>query len=137
MENDRFKGTPRPPWLPNAHHAEESSPGLLTSIIVITPLRASDSDFTEETTTKDDFSKRPHDAHASPCLTDDPSRRRLAAPISKLSSEEEMGRTHADEGLRYRATTKHVIVSTHRSGSSSYLHQQDTNRKMSQARRNI
>jgi hypothetical protein len=94
---------------PHTRRKRRGSARLLRGIIVITPPRARDTDFTKETTTKRDSSKWPHEVHFAMCQTDDPSHpshRRLVALILKRSSEEEMCRTRVDEVLRHRATTQ-------------------------------
>jgi hypothetical protein len=57
MEHDHREGTHGHPGYQisttHSHIRQGSSPRLLTSVIIITPPRASDSDFTKETTKED------------------------------------------------------------------------------------
>jgi hypothetical protein len=74
----------QPTWLPTqAAHTppkREQSSRLLIDVNIITPSRASDSDFIKNNQ-KRSSPWRPHEAHVGPCQTVDSSRTRLAAPI--------------------------------------------------------
>lgn len=75
---------------------------MSAGVIVITPPRASDSDFTEEQPPKKASPQRPREAHVGTCQTVDSSCRGLAAPILMTRSEEEICKTRADEDLHDR-----------------------------------
>jgi hypothetical protein len=98
---------------PHTHHCKRAStPRLSASVIVITPPRASDSDFTEERPPRTTSPQQPHEARVGLCQTDDYSHR-LAALILPMSSEEEICTTSAEEDnhdrtARHRASSPQV-----------------------------
>jgi hypothetical protein len=79
---------------------------LPADVIVITPPRASDSNFTEERPPRKTLPERPYEARVGLCQTDEFSHRRLVAPILTMSSEEEICKT-CTEADHHERTTQH------------------------------
>jgi hypothetical protein len=97
----------------NHHFIWALTSRLPASVIVITPSRASDFDFTEEQPPRKTSPQQPHEARVGLCQTDDFSHRKLIAPILTISSEEEMCKTrakedHHDRTARHRPSSPQV-----------------------------
>jgi hypothetical protein len=99
---------------PHTHHYKRVSTSRLpASVIVITPPRASDSDFTEEWPPRKTSPQWPHEACVGLWHTDDSSHRRLAAPVLTMSSEKEICKTRAEEDHHDRTARHNVRIRPH------------------------
>jgi hypothetical protein len=128
MEHDRREGAHNhPSYQTQTAHTHcckrESSSRLPAGVIVITPTRASDSDFTEERPPKKTSPQQPNETCVGLCQTDDSSHRRLAALILTMSSEEEICKTCAEEDHHDR-TAHHMASSPQVQATAAPISQQ-------------